>query len=172
MARVSDVPRKFDFDLEAYVRRVRTGPCFICRIVAGDPELPAHVILHDDRHIAFLTHRPLLRGYLLVAPVDHREDVVGDFTLEEYLALQATVHRLGRAVSRVVETERLYLLSLGSHQGNSHVHWHVAPLPPVVPYDQQQFAALMVERAGYLDLSEESQAALAQEIAAVLADSD
>ena len=43
----------------------------------------------------------------------------------------------------VVPTERLYLLALGSRQGNAHVHWHVAPLPPGVPYEKQQYAALM-----------------------------
>ena len=36
--------------------------------------------------------------------------------------------------SEAAPTERLYLLSLGSHQGNAHVHWHIAPLPPGVPY--------------------------------------
>ncbi|MEU2253842.1 hypothetical protein [Nocardia xishanensis] len=30
-------------------------------------------------------------------------------------------------------------------QGNSHLHWHVAPLPPDVPYREQQFHALMGE---------------------------
>jgi histidine triad (HIT) family protein/ATP adenylyltransferase len=30
-------------------------------------------------------------------------------------------------------------------QGNSHVHWHVAPLPPGVPYSEQQYHALMAE---------------------------
>ena len=45
-------------------------------------------------------------------------------------------------------------MSLGSHQGNAHVHWHVAPLPPGVPYEEQQFAALMHEVNGYLDIPE------------------
>ena len=52
------------------------------------------------------------------------------------------MHRIGRAISECTPTERLYVLSLGSRQGNSHVHWHVAPLPPGVPYAQQQYAAL------------------------------
>lgn len=30
-------------------------------------------------------------------------------------------------------------------QGNAHVHWHVAPLPPGVPYERQQYHALMAE---------------------------
>jgi hypothetical protein len=49
---------------------------------------------------------------------------------------------------------------LGSQQGNAHVHWHVAPLPPGVPYERQQFHALMAEN-GVLDLSESDQEAIA-----------
>ncbi|MFF0492776.1 hypothetical protein ACFYTQ_27415 [Nocardia sp. NPDC004068] len=52
---------------------------------------------------------------------------------------------MARAVEAVLPTERMYLLSLGSQQGNSHLHWHVAPLPPNVPYREQQFHALMSE---------------------------
>lgn len=60
---------------------------------------------------------------------------------------------MGRAISNVISTERLYLLSLGSQQGNSHIHWHLAPLPPGVPFQQQQFAALMAEKEGYISQS-------------------
>jgi diadenosine tetraphosphate (Ap4A) HIT family hydrolase len=69
-------------------------------------------------------------------------------------------------------TERLYVLSLGSKQGNSHVHWHVVPLPPGVPYEQQQFVALMLERTGYLDMSDDEKGALAAEIGAVMSTTD
>jgi diadenosine tetraphosphate (Ap4A) HIT family hydrolase len=55
------------------------------------------------------------------------------------------VHTVALAVSHVVPTERTYIMSLGSMQGNSHVHWHVAPLPPGIPYSQQQYHALMAE---------------------------
>jgi hypothetical protein len=37
------------------------------------------------------------------------------------------------------------LLSLGSQQANAHVHWHIAPLPPGVPLQRQQFHQLMLE---------------------------
>jgi diadenosine tetraphosphate (Ap4A) HIT family hydrolase len=66
-------------------------------------------------------------------------------TSDEYLALQEVVYRIARAINEVVPTERTYVLSLGSMQGNSHVHWHIATLPPGVPYQQQQFHALMAE---------------------------
>jgi hypothetical protein len=43
------------------------------------------------------------------------------------------------------------------------VHWHLAPLPPGVPYDQQQLAALSFGR-GILDLSDAEKAHLAARI--------
>lgn len=122
-----------------------------------------HVIYKDDHIIAFLNKYPTLYGYALVAPVEHREQVTADFTLDEYLALQRAVYRVAEAVRRTVETERLYLLSLGSQQGNRHVHWHVAPLPAGVPFEQQQLEALRSEN-GILDLSEHEMTDLAQRI--------
>ena len=63
----------------------------------------------------------------------------------------------------------MYALSLGSAQGNAHLHWHVAPLPPGVPYERQQYHALMVEHAGVLPADDADQAALAAQIRARLA---
>jgi hypothetical protein len=65
--------------------------------------------------------------------------------------LQRRAQRVGRAVHACVPTERLYVCRLGSHQGHAHVHWHLAPLPSGVPYEDQQLAAMMLEN-GYLDL--------------------
>jgi histidine triad (HIT) family protein len=157
-------------DLAGYVERVRNSPCFICRIVAGTHDHPTHVVHQDDRHIAFLPNFHVLRGYVLVSPVEHREAVASDFNEDEYLDLQRLVRRVAIALERVCPTERVYVLSLGSAQGNSHVHWHVAALPPGVPYDDQQFRSLMAEITGVLDLSDDDQAALAKSLSAALAD--
>jgi histidine triad (HIT) family protein len=54
-------------------------------------------------------------------------------------------------------------MSLGSHQGNAHVHWRVAALPPGVPYERQQVHAVMAEN-GVLRVTREEQAALAARI--------
>ena len=51
-------------------------------------------------------------------------------------------------------------MSLGSQSGNRHVHWHVAPLPPGVPYREQQLAALSWER-GVVALPDHDMADLA-----------
>jgi diadenosine tetraphosphate (Ap4A) HIT family hydrolase len=161
---------KIPFDSGPYEQRVRadsrSGACFICSIVAGDRD-DHLVVFRDDVCIAFLAKWPTLLGYTLVAPLEHRTDVVGSFTADEYVELQRRVHRVGRAVSRAVPTERLYVVSIGSHQGNAHVHWHVAPLPPGVPYREQQYAALMHE-TGYLDIPAADLAEIAQRISELL----
>lgn len=141
------------FDLDAYVRRTREGPCFICAFLEGNPDYVHHAVFEDDFAVAFLARSPDVGGrelvqalgYVLVAPREHREQVIADFTPGEYLRLQTVVHRVGQALEQELPTERVYVLSLGSQQGNSHVHWHVVPLPPGVPYTEQQFHFLMAE---------------------------
>jgi diadenosine tetraphosphate (Ap4A) HIT family hydrolase len=162
---------KIALDIEAYVQHVTAasdaGTCFICSIVSGERD-DHLVVFRDDVCVAFLAKWPTLLGCTLVAPLEHRTEVVDAFTADEYVELQRRVHRVGRAVSEAVPTERLYVLSLGSHQGNSHVHWHVAPLPPGVPYPEQQYVALMHEN-GYLDIPDADLAMLAHHIRELLA---
>jgi diadenosine tetraphosphate (Ap4A) HIT family hydrolase len=153
--------RRRDVDW-AEVREQLDGRCFICALVAGDEEFAHHVVYEDARAIAFLNKYPPLYGYVLVAPRDHREEVTGDFTENEFAELQRVVHRVGEAISRAVPTERLYVCSLGSRQGNRHVHWHLAPLPSGVPFEEQQLAAL--GRTDVLDLTEAEFAKLAEKI--------
>jgi len=151
------------FDVEAYVHRVRSGPCFICEIVAGNPEYPHHVVYEDEDAIVFLNAYPTLYGYTLVAPLEHREQATGDFTIYEYVALQRVIYRVAEALRQADPTERVYILTLGSQQGNSHVHWHIVPLPPGVPYEEQQLTALGMEK-GVLQLSDEEMSSLAARI--------
>lgn len=161
------MPVKSAVDVEAYVARTR-GPCFVCRLLAGDPDYAHHVFYEDAEAIGFLSKYPMLRGYALVCPKAHREQVSGDFTRDEYLRLQTVVYEVAEALRRALPVERVYVLSLGSQQGNRHVHWHVAPLPPGVPYEDQQFAALDLAR-GVLPLSDEEMADLAGALRAELA---
>lgn len=125
--------------------------------------LSHHDVYEDAVTIAFLVRQPTLLGYCVVAPKRHVEDWVGGLGEEEYLALQRVVRRVAEAVAKVVPVERMYSLSLGSRQGNAHLHWHVAPLPPGVPYERQQYYALMAEN-GVLDVDDSSQEDLARAI--------
>jgi histidine triad (HIT) family protein len=158
------VDERQPFDLADYTRDLATRPCFICELVSGNPAYRHHVIHEDDETIIFLSKYPTLRGYALVCPKAHREDLAEDLSREEYLSLQAKVHRLARALKRVFDGERVYVLSLGSQQGNRHLHFHVVPLPKGVPYEEQQYHALMAEH-GVLKLADAEMAAIAEEIA-------
>ena len=153
------MPTRKPFDLDTYIQDIQSKPCFICEMIAG--RLDGNTVIYrDETFIAFLNKYPMLYGYALVAPIQHKEQVTGDFTLDEYLRLQRGVYQVAEAVRRSVETERVYILSLGSQQGNRHVHWHVAPLPYGVPFKEEQLDALHIKK-GVLELAEEEMAELA-----------
>lgn len=158
-----DQPARVAFDFEQYGRRVREGPCFVCAFLDGHEDYQHHKLYEDDDTIAFLTRHPVQRGYCLVAPKRHVESWIHDMDEPEFLRFQGVVRRVALAVAATVPTERMYSLSLGSQQGNAHLHWHLAALPPGVPYQQQQFHAVMAEN-GVLPVDGAIQKALAQRI--------
>ena len=47
--------------------------CVFCEIVAGSRA--AEVVFADDAVVAFLDHRPLFPGHVLVVPQEHRETI-------------------------------------------------------------------------------------------------
>lgn len=154
-------PGREAFDLHAYAREVNKG-CFVCRLVQGDPNLPPHhVVWRGEEAIVFLDRFPTVYGYTLVAPIAHREQVSGDFTLQQYMALQRVVHAVAEAVRQALKPERVYVLSLGSQQANAHVHWHVVPCPPGVPVMEQQIVLIDKESRGVLRLDDEEGRTLA-----------
>ena len=150
-------------DMEALHRGFRTGPCFVCEMVNGNIRFPENVIREDEQTLVLLEAYPRAYGYTLVAPKKHREQVTADFALEEYLELQKLLYRVTEAVREEVGAERMYIYSFGSNQGNSHVHWHIVPLPPGVPYDEQQGAWASWSK-GVLRIPKEEMASLAERI--------
>jgi diadenosine tetraphosphate (Ap4A) HIT family hydrolase len=154
-AGVLSEPRRVHLDMAGYLAQVAEG-CFICRLVQDDPTLPPHhVIWRGSEAIAFLNRMPAVYGSVLVAPVEHREQVTGDFSLQQYLSLQRVVHAIAEAVRQALQPERVYVLSLGSQRANAHVHWHIVPCPPGLPLEDQQLALLDAGRDGVLELSPE-----------------
>lgn len=150
------------FDLDSYIETIQNSPCFICEMIEGRLN-GNHIIYQNDAFIVFLNKYPVLPGYVLVAPIEHKEQVTGDFTIEEYLRVQRVVYQTAEAVRRTIPSERVYILSLGSQQGNRHVHWHVAPLPYGVPFKEQQLEALRAEN-GILDIPDNEMRDLARRI--------
>ncbi|MFC5144701.1 HIT family protein [Streptomyces aureoversilis] len=148
------------FDLGSYSARAQSGPCFVCAFLSGHPDFAHETVFEDDEHVAFLDRWPTLPGKVLVAPKAHVEHVIRDLDEAAYMRLMRVVRTVALAVERVFAPERTYLLSLGSQQGNTHLHWHIAGLPPGVPYNQQQFDALMSEH-GVLEYTPEQRAEMA-----------
>ena len=70
---------------------------------------------------------------------------------------------VAEAVPQEVNAQRLYLLSFGRNEGNAHVHWHIAPLPADLPYEEQgpDFFG-----RGHLNIPEDVQDALASRLRA------
>ena len=153
---------------EAYLER-RPGRCFVCAFLAGHPEYPHETVFEDEDHIAFLDRWPTLPGKVLVAPKAHIEHVVRDLDEAAYGRLMLFVREIALSVEAVCEPERTYLYSLGSQQGNAHLHWHIAGLPSGVPYPQQQFHALMTENGVMSPPSDEAAEMAARLRAAVVA---
>ncbi len=83
--------------------------------------------------------------------------------MEEYVGLQRLVYLVSEAVREEVGAERMYIFTFGSNEGNSHVHWHVVPLPPGVPYEEQQGAWASWSK-GVLDIPKQEMASLAARI--------
>ncbi|GGJ80876.1 hypothetical protein GCM10011583_10490 [Streptomyces camponoticapitis] len=156
-----------NMDLAAYEERARNGPCFVCAFLRGEPGYHHETVYEDDAHIAFLDRWPTLPGRVLVAPKAHVEHVVRELDEEAYTRLMLVVRRVALAVESVLRPERTYLLSLGSQQANSHLHWHIAALPPGVPPERQQYHALMAEN-GVLTPAPDEIAALVTRLRAAL----
>lgn len=159
------------FDINSYLRHCETDPCFICEMVSGNAKEQYRAIYDNESTIVFLSKYPTLYGYTLVAPKIHLINSIGDFTIEEYLSLQRIIYWVAQAVKQVVPTERIYLLTLGGQQGISHVHWHIAPLPPGVPYKEQQLEALNFKK-GIVKISKEEMTSLAKQIRKKMEDTE
>jgi diadenosine tetraphosphate (Ap4A) HIT family hydrolase len=149
--------------MEAMHHGFRTEPCFVCTMLRAEVRFSENIIYEDERALVFLDAYPRAYGYTLLAPNEHREQVTGDFTIAEYLELQHLIYRVSEAVREEVGAERMYIYSFGSNQGNSHAHWHVVPLPPGVPYDEQQGAWASWSK-GVLKIPSEEMAGLAGRI--------
>ncbi len=99
--------------------------CAFCAIVAGKSR--AHVVLREDRCVAFLDAHPLFFGHTLVVPVEHRA-TIGDLAPAELDALFGVAQRLCGAVERGLGAEGAFVaLNNRVSQSVPHVHVHVVP---------------------------------------------
>jgi histidine triad (HIT) family protein len=106
-------------------RRAGAGECTFCRIARG--EEAARVVFEDAVALAFLDHRPLLRGHLLLVPRAHHATLL-DLPPRLVGPLFARARRLAAAVERGLGAEGSFVaINNRVSQSVPHLHVHVVP---------------------------------------------
>ena len=101
------------------------GECLFCRAVAGS--LPVHEILSEPAAYAFLDHRPVFKGHVLVVPRDHVE-TLADLPVASVGPFFSVVRRLSVAVEAGLGAGGTFVATNNRvSQSVAHLHTHVVP---------------------------------------------
>ena len=101
--------------------------CTFCKIVAG--EMPATVVLEDERAIAIMDVNPATRGDALVIPRKHVRDLL-EIEREDLEAAVAAAQKLARrAVDRLGADGVNLLNSCGEAAWQTIFHFHIHVIP-------------------------------------------
>ncbi len=101
------------------------APCIFCSIIRG--ETPARVVLDEPHALAFLDHRPLFPGHVLLVPREHHE-VLTDLPPELVGPLFTSAQRLARAVEVGLAADGTFVaMNNRVSQSVHHLHVHVVP---------------------------------------------
>ena len=103
----------------------RDPSCSFCRIVAG--ELAVDIVLDDGPVLAFLDHRPVFPGHVLVVPRAHVPTLV-DLDDELLVPLMAAVRAVAAALPEALGAQGTFVAANNVvSQSVPHRHWHVVP---------------------------------------------
>jgi histidine triad (HIT) family protein len=99
--------------------------CIFCDIVAG--KIAAGIVWRSDEAIAFLDHRPLFPGHVLLIPAQHIS-TLADLPAAQVGPLFTAAQRLDRAVERALEAEGTFVaVNNRVSQSVPHLHIHIVP---------------------------------------------
>ena len=97
----------------------------ICQMVSGG--LDAAVVARDDQVIAFLDHRPVFKGHVLVAPIRH-VDTLLTLPSELKVPLLTMTQRIAGAVVSALGAQGTFVaINNVVSQSIPHLHVHVVP---------------------------------------------
>jgi len=104
---------------------MRDPDCPFCQIATGP--IQAGVVVREERALAFLDHRPLFKGHVLVTPSEHCADLEALPPKD-----QAAVFDLARRIALALEPAlgaggALLALNNKVSQSVAHLHLHVVP---------------------------------------------
>ena len=92
----------------------------------------AHVVAHDERHVAWLAERPVRPGHVIVA-TRALIDSVFDLSPEANAALWSFVHRVANTMRERLPCERVCVSVIGWVVRHAHVHLIPTDAPGQVP---------------------------------------
>ena len=129
-------------------------PCTFCAIIAGD--LAATMIYEGEHMIAFLDHKPVFRGHVLLVPRQHIQ-LLSDLPATEVPDFFLMAQRLERAVEDGLSADgTMILINNVVSQSVPHLHLHVIPrnrkdglrfwLGPRHPYTAEEPAETYAEK--------------------------
>jgi histidine triad (HIT) family protein len=96
-----------------------------CQIGRGDVD--AAIVLRTDEVIAFLDHRPVFKGHILIAPLQHVETLL-DLPQSLMEPLLTSAQRLARALVEALEAQGTFVaINNVVSQSVPHLHIHVVP---------------------------------------------
>ena len=99
--------------------------CLFCAVVAGSE--PAHVVLDEPDLVAFLDHRPVFKGHVLVVPRAHVV-TLPELPPELLAPLFGAVARCCQAVVDGLEADGSWVAANNVvSQAVPHLHVHVVP---------------------------------------------
>lgn len=99
--------------------------CVFCQIIEGS--LEAEVVYRDSLVTAFLDHRPLFPGHVLVVPNRHIE-TLPELPVEAVGPFFQEVQRVAEVVPRVLQAQGTFVaMNNKVSQSVPHLHCHVVP---------------------------------------------
>jgi len=97
----------------------------VCQIVRG--ELPASVVARTDQLVAFLDHRPVFKGHVLIAPLTH-VDTLLDLPTETMQPLLTLAQQVAAALGEALGAQGTFVaMNNVVSQSIAHLHLHVVP---------------------------------------------
>ena len=97
----------------------------VCQIVRD--EIEAAVVHRDERVVAFLDHRPVFKGHVLVSPVTH-VDTLLELPADLMVPLLSTAQRVATALGSALGAQGTFVaVNNVVSQSVAHLHVHVVP---------------------------------------------
>lgn len=103
----------------------KSDACLFCQIIRG--EIAAQFVFEDATSVAFLDHRPLFPGHVLLVPREHVV-TLPDLPAELLAPLFTNAQRLCRAVQRALQADGTFVaMNNIVSQSVPHLHVHIVP---------------------------------------------